>query len=259
MEYDQIKYLPFGDRGVVVEFGDEISLEINKKVRSMYLAITQQNEPNSELRTPNLKGIISMNPTYRSLLIEYDPIIIGYSEIVSALKEIETKIQTMILPEPDIFIVPTLYGGEYGPDIATVMEKNNLSEEEVIAIHSGTDYLVYMFGFTPGFSYLGGMDKRLETPRLENPRIKIAGGSVGIAGSQTGIYSIDSPGGWQLIGHTPIKIYDPYRQKPILHKVGDYIRFRKIDKAEYESIAEKVARNVYEYEFGVRNSEFGIK
>jgi len=233
----EVKYLTFGDRGLIVEFGNEISPEISAKVRGLYLAVENSGIP----------GIVSMIPTYRSLMVEYAPDVIRYREMVAALGELEGKLGTMKLPDPDVFVVPTLYGGEAGPDMQTVMEKSGLSEKEVVSIHAGKDYLVYMLGFTPGFSYLGGMDKRIETPRLATPRVKIRGGSVGIAGSQTGIYSIDSPGGWQLIGHSPIKIYDPHREKPILHKAGDYMRFEAIDRTEYDRIAAEVENNTYQY------------
>ena len=239
MLYKTVKYLTFGDRGLIAEFGDEISPEISTKVRGLYLAIIDADIP----------GITDLNPTYRSLMVEYDPGVILYGELVKQLQSLDNKMGKMTLPEPHILVVPTLYGGEeYGPDMQTVMETNGLTEKEVIDIHSGMDYLVYMLGFTPGFSYLGGMDLRIETPRLKKPRVLIPGGSVGIAGKQTGIYSIDSPGGWQLIGRTPILIYDPYREKPILHKAGDYIRFKAIDKAEYDRIAAEVADGTYEYQ-----------
>ena len=238
MSGEQVRYLTFGDRGLVVEFENEISPEISMKVRSLYYAVTNSCIP----------GIISMIPTYRSLLLEYSPDIIRYKELLSNLKELENQFGTIKLPNPNIFLIPTFYGGEFGPDIQTVMEKNKLSEEEVVSIHSGTDYLVYMLGFAPGFTYLGGMDNRIETPRLINPRVKVRSGSVGIAGSQTGIYSIDSPGGWQLIGHTPIKIYDPKREKPVLHKAGDYMRFKAINRAEYDRISAEVDNNTYQYQ-----------
>ena len=123
-----------------------------------------------------------------------------------------------------VYEIPVCYGGEYGPDLENIAEHAGLSVEEVIKIHSSRDYLIYMLGFLPGFCYLGGLDERIHTPRLANPRIKISAGSVGIGGSQTGIYPLDSPGGWQLMGMTPVKTYDPEREVPILVEAGDYIR-----------------------------------
>ena len=145
-----------------------------------------------------------------------------------------------------IFEIPVCYGGEYGPDIANIAEHAGLSEEEVIRVHSSRDYLIYMLGFLPGFTYLGGLDERLHTPRLANPRIRIPAGSVGIGGSQTGIYPLDSPGGWQLMGMTPVKTYDPSREMPILVEAGDYIRFVPVDEAEYFRIKEAVDRGEYQ-------------
>ena len=247
MQHEAVRYLTLGDQGLIVEFGNAISPEISAKVRGMYLAVLESGIP----------GIIDLNPTYRSLMVGYDPAVILYDDLVAQLKSLENRLGEMSLPEPNILVVPTLYGGEeYGPDMKTVMETSALSQEEVISIHTGTDYLVYMLGFTPGFSYLGGMDIRIETPRLKNPRVRIPGGSVGIAGKQTGIYSIDGPGGWQLIGRTPIKIYDPYREKPILHKAGDYIRFVSIDLAQYNRIDEQVKAGRYTYQiFPIRGEQ----
>lgn len=145
-----------------------------------------------------------------------------------------------------IFEIPVCYGGEYGPDIANIAEHAGLTEEEVIRIHSSKDYLIYMLGFLPGFTYLGGLDERLHTPRLANPRIRISAGSVGIGGSQTGIYPLDSPGGWQLMGMTPVKTYDPDREVPILVEAGDYIRFVPVDEEEYLRIKDAVERGEYQ-------------
>ena len=237
--YEKAHYLIAGDSSIVVEFGNEISEEISAKVRGMYLAIEQKKFP----------FIKAMNPTYRSLLVQYDPLQCSYEEILETLQGLEDNLKNMDLPSPNILEIPTLYGGELGPDLGSVCEHSGLTEEEVIKIHSGRDYLVYMLGFTPGFSYLGGMDEKIATPRLKTPRTKIPGGSVGIAGSQTGIYSIDSPGGWQLIGKTPILLYDPQRKPPILHHAGDYIRFVPIDQKEYQSIEEAVKNGTYEYHY----------
>ena len=132
--------------------------------------------------------------------------------------------------------VPTVYGGEFGPDLSFVASHNHLSEDEVIAIHSGTDYLVYMLGFIPGFTYLGGMDSRIATPRLSSPRTLIPAGSVGIAGEQTGTYPSDSPGGWQIIGRTPVTMYDMSKAQAALLKAGDYVRYVPIDESEFHRI-----------------------
>lgn len=144
------------------------------------------------------------------------------------------------------FNIPVCYGGEFGEDIAFVASHAGLTEQEVIDIHTGRDYLIFMLGFLPGFAYLGDMDKRLHTPRLSNPRTSIPAGSVGIGGEQTGIYPLASPGGWQLIGRTPVKPYDPTRAEPILYRAGDYIRFFAVDEQEYRRIEELVSRNEYE-------------
>ncbi|MCJ7690471.1 MAG: 5-oxoprolinase subunit PxpB [Clostridiaceae bacterium] len=224
--YEKTKYLNAGDRALVIEFGDSIEEQINAKIRSLTLAI----------ETEGIIGIIETIPTYRSLMIIYEPMLIELDELIDKVKYIETKMDEMKLPDAKIIEIPTLYGGEYGPDLKFVAEHNKISLEEVIKIHTSRSYLIYMIGFTPGFPYLGGMNDKIATPRLQNPRTKIPVGSVGIAGSQTGIYPIESPGGWQLIGRTPVKLYDPYRKEPVLLNAGDYIKFVQIDKNEYKEI-----------------------
>lgn len=244
--YDHAKYLVAGDCGIVVEIGNEISNAVNQKVRGFLIT----------LESAEIEGIISINPTYRSLLIEYDPLIIGYEELTSHLMEMENQLADIQLPSPRVLEVPTLYGGEHGPDLEFVAEHANLSVEEVIRIHSSTDYPVFMLGFSPGFPYLGGMDPAIETPRLKNPRASIPGGSVGIAGKQTGMYPQQSPGGWQLIGRTPIQLYDPLREPAILHQTGDIIRFVPITREQYDEIERAVADGTYEYKMiGLRGDD----
>mgnify|MGYP000871677362 CR=1 FL=1 len=245
--YEKAKYLPAGDRGIVVELGNAISPQINERVRGFLLV----------LEDAHLDGIVLVNTTYRSLLIEYDPLRLPYRKLLEKLQELESRLYSTKLPPARVLEVPTLYGGEFGPDLDFVAQHAGLSKEEVIRIHHSTEYLIYMLGFTPGFSYLGGMDPAIETPRLKTPRSKIPGGSVGIAGKQTGIYSIDSPGGWQLIGRTPIRLYDPDRQPPILHQTGDYIRFVPITREEYDAIEEAVRKGTYEYRLTPRKGEKG--
>ena len=226
--YEKTKYLTAGDRALVIEFGDTIEEQINAKIRSLTLAIEKE----------GIIGIIETIPTYRSLMVIYEPLLIELDELIDKAKAIETKMGEMKLPDAKVIEIPTLYGGEYGPDIEFVAEHNKISTDEVIKIHSSTEYLIYMIGFTPGFPYLGGMNDKIAAPRLEAPRTKIPVGSVGIAGTQTGIYPIESPGGWQLIGRTPVKLYDPYRKDPVLLNAGDYIKFVQIDEKEYKKIEE---------------------
>lgn len=235
--YSQTKYLIAGDSALVIEFGDQISPQINERVRGMYLAIEQAKLP----------AVVSLTPTYRSLLVQYNPLVTPYRAMLEALQKLEGNLGKMELPEPKVLEIPTLYGGECGPDLEFVCENSGLSREEVIHIHSSRAYLIYMLGFAPGFPYLGGMDERIATPRLKTPRTKINSGSVGIAGQQTGIYPLASPGGWQLIGRTPILLYDPQRTPPILYQTGDYLKFVSISEQEYTDIEKQVAEGTYEY------------
>lgn len=149
---------------------------------------------------------------------------------------------------PILYKIPVCYDDEFALDMANVMEHTGLRQDEIISIHSGTDYLIYMLGFLPGFAYLGEMDKRLVTPRLESPRLEISQGAVGIGGEQTGIYPVASPGGWQLIGKTPVLVYDNKKEKPILYRAGDYIRFIPVTKEEYLDIEQQVQNGTYQIE-----------
>lgn len=160
-----------------------------------------------------------MIPAFTSLLINYDPRVVNYKTLTKRLQKLLKLDVNEETSTSRVFEIPVCYGGEYGPDIENIAKNAGLTEEEVIKIHSSKDYLIYMLGFLPGFSYLGGLDERIHTPRLANPRIRIPAGSVGIGGSQTGIYPLDSPGGWQLLGLTPVKTYDPERENPILLKL----------------------------------------
>ena len=230
-----VRFLLTGDTSVTVEFGNEISTEINAKIRAFNIALAESKIP----------GIVETVPTYRSLMIHYDPGVIPYAALIKKLQGLLGQLDKIQIPPSEVLEIPVLYGGEMGPDLAFVAEHNGKTEEEVIKIHTSTEYLIYMLGFTPGFTYLGGMSEEIATPRLKTPRVKIPGGSVGIAGSQTGVYPIDSPGGWQLIGRTPVRMYDPDRAEPILPQAGQYIKFYAIDKAEYDKIAAQEAAGTY--------------
>lgn len=231
-----VRFLLSGDTALTVEFGNEISEEINAQIRAFSIALDKSSIP----------GITEIVPTYRSLMVHYDPGRISHGALVKKLQGVVKKLDSIEIPPSPVLEIPVLYGGEMGPDLPFVAEHAHKTEQEVIDIHTSTEYLIYMLGFTPGFTYLGGMSDEIATPRLQQPRVRIPAGSVGIAGKQTGVYPIDSPGGWQLIGRTPVKMYDPNRETPILPQAGQYIKFRAIDQAEYDKIAAEAEAGTYE-------------
>ncbi len=232
----KIKVVSEGDSSLLIEFEQVISPEVNQRIAACMKLI----------RAQQIEGIVDMIPTYCSLLVNYNPMVISYRDLYKRLEAIVKMDVKLDAGNKKVWEIPVLYGGEYGPDLGTIASHAGLSEEEVVSIHTGTDYLIYMLGFLPGFTYLGGLDPRIHTPRLANPRVKIPAGAVGIGGSQTGIYPMDSPGGWQLMGLTPVKTYDPLREKPILVEAGDYIRFVSITEAEFKDIKAAVEDGSYQ-------------
>lgn len=233
---EKTKILTAGDSSLLIEFGKEISPEINARITAVVRMMKAQ----------QIEGMVDMIPSFCALLINYDPRVISYGAIKERIEKLlELDVETEE-SETRIFEIPVCYGGEYGPDLENIAKLAGLTVQEVIDIHSSRDYLIYMLGFLPGFSYLGGLDERIHTPRLANPRLKIRAGSVGIGGSQTGIYPLDSPGGWQLLGLTPVKTYDPDREVPILFEAGDYIRFVPVTEDEYQEIKAQVDAGIYQ-------------
>ena len=221
-----------GDRGLLVEYGDGIDPDINNKVRSMAIVMEQE----------TLEGVLETIPTYRSLLIIYNPAITNPAKLKKEILVLEERLSEIKIPPPDTVEIPVCYGGEFGPDIQFVAEHNSVTEDDVIRIHSGEEYQIYMIGFTPGFPFLGGLPEVLHTPRLETPRSFVPEGSVGIANNQTGIYPVASPGGWQLIGRTPIRLFAPASANPFLYKAGDRIKFNPMSAEDYSRLAGEVEK-----------------
>ena len=235
--YDEPKYLLAGDQAVVVELGDEVDPVLNRRVHALGRAIEER----------AMAGVRDMIPTYRSLLVQYDPGVVTPHNLRAMVADAFNSFDEASALASRVVLLPTLYGGEYGPDLEFVAEHAGVTPEAVVATHSGVDYPVYMMGFTPGFPYLGGLDERLATPRLSTPRPMVPAGAVGIAESQTGAYPTASPGGWRLIGRTPLNLFDAQRDPPALLAAGDSVRFVPLrDEAEFVEIRSRVDQGGYQ-------------
>ena len=234
--YETPKFLAAGDRAIVIELGDEISIECNRRIHSLHREILRENVP----------GIIDIIPTYRSILVQYDVSLVSFGELKDRLSVVEGSSDEVTEENVNVVQLPVLYGGDYGPDLEYVAQNAEMDVDEVIELHSSTEYPVYMMGFTPGFPYLGGMSEEIATPRLGTPRGVIPAGSVGIAEAQTGVYPIESPGGWRLIGRTPLRLFDVTRSPPSLIEAGDRVRFVPLSgEEEYRSIEEQAGLDEY--------------
>jgi len=215
-------FKPVGDAALLVSFEQRIDEQINRRVHAL---------ASSLLREP-IPGLGEAVPAYSSVLVHYDPLRISLSEVIQHINQLAYAPQADNLAARKLVEIPTVYGGSRGPDLEGLARKRALSVDEVIALHSRVEYQVYLIGFTPGFAYLGSVDERIASPRLETPRLSVKAGSVGIAGRQTGVYPVDSPGGWQIIGWTPVRLFDPQRTPPSLLEPGDRVRFVPISEKE---------------------------
>jgi inhibitor of KinA len=228
-----MRLTPLGDAAVRIELGASIDPEIHRRVRAWDVALGKASIP----------GVLSWVPAYATVTVFYAPNVLSYAEILKRLEGLSAEAAPP--PAPARVTLPVLYEG---PDLPFLCSHAGLLPAELVALHSGPDYLVYMIGFMPGFPYLGGMSPRLAAPRLDSPRRAVPAGSVGIAGEQTGVYPLESPGGWRLIGHTPVRLYDPAGSPGTLLKAGDLLRFRPVDAEEHREIAERVRRGAYQVE-----------
>jgi len=233
--YAEPRLLPCGDRALAVELGDEISREVNARVLALEYLI----------RHEALPGVVETVPTFRSLLVYYDPFVIGVEDLGAALRALAARARPDVLPPARTVELPCLYGGDLGFDLGAAAARLGLAAEEVVKLHASALYYVDFVGFTPGLPYLSGLPERLHIPRLETPRVKTPPGSVSIGGMQCCIYSVESPGGFWVLGRTPVPLYDPAATDPILLRAGDHVRFRVIDNAEFDAITAAVAAGTY--------------
>jgi KipI family sensor histidine kinase inhibitor len=218
---------PASDCALCVEFGNEISPHLNAQVRSLAQSLSAK----------PIAGVFSVVPAYASLLVCFDPMRVSALRVERVLCRRAKEAGNAEDKAGNVMRIPVCYEDEFAPDMEAVSAHTGLSAREIIERHTKPMYRIYMLGFLPGFPYLGGLDPALETPRLETPRVKIPAGAVGIGGSQTGIYPLESPGGWRLIGRTPLRPYAPERTEPFLYRAGDLLVFYAIDKTEYNRIA----------------------
>jgi inhibitor of KinA len=221
---------PVGDRALLISLGQGIDPSVNAAVHRAAERIQQEWLP----------GVVAVVPAYCSLMVHYDCALTGFEALERSLADLMAADPgadgPASSPAGQVVEIPVCYGGRFGPDIGHVAARNGLTTEEVVDLHTAVSYRVYMLGFTPGFPYLGGLSRRLETPRLDTPRQRIAAGSVGIAGRQTGVYPIESPGGWQLIGRTPMRLFTPGNADPVPYRPGDHIQFRAVSASQFQSL-----------------------
>lgn len=218
-------YRTMGDRGLLIELGEEISPATNALVQNLM----------QRLESATIPGIRELAPAYRSLLVTYNPLVISSAALRSRITTVAGNTRRFSAPAAKLLTVPVVYGGAGGPDLESVASHLRIDAEEVVRLHTGTVYRVYMIGFMPGFPYMGELPAPLAMPRRRTPRTRVPRGSVGIAQRQTGIYPVDSPGGWQIIGWTPIELFDPHHRPPSLLEMGDTVKFEAIRPEEVDT------------------------
>ncbi|QNU37440.1 5-oxoprolinase subunit PxpB [Geobacillus sp. 44B] len=215
---------PLSEYAVTIRFSTKVDEAVNDYVHRVAVFLEQQKKD----------GIFDIVPTFSSVTVYYDPLVVGnYEEMCEWLRTELERVEQVEAPPSRTVVIPVCYGGEFGPDLEEVARFHGMTEEEVIAIHAQGRYRVYMIGFSPGFAYLGGLSPKIATPRRATPRTRVPAGSVGIAGSQTGVYPLATPGGWQIIGRTPLALFRPEHDEPSLLRAGDIVQFRPITEDEY--------------------------
>ena len=224
------RFLPAGDTALVVEFGDVVDRAVSDQVIALADAIEAKAIP----------GIVELVPTFRSLMIHYDPLRVDAADLKAAVEPLLGG-KGAVSHRARLFTLPVAYGSDFGPDLAEVAERTGHSQDDVVRLHTAVTYHVYTLGFLPGYPYMGDGPEELSLPRRESPRLRVPMGSVCIAFRQAGVYSLESPGGWHLLGRTPVRLFDTRRENAVLLAPGDKIRFEPVSHDSYASLAEAAA------------------
>ena len=223
---DGEQFQPASDHSLLVSFGKQVTLDAHQRVRKLLRLLELKPAP----------GIRNLHPAYCSLLVDFDPLKLGHAELEAILRSYLERMGTVQLPNPRQLEIPTCYGGEFGPDLNDVAALHGMTPAQAIELHASVTYVVYFLGFVPGFAYLGALPEALATPRLANPRRSTPTGSVGIAGNQTGVYPCNVPGGWRLIGRTPIAMFRPDRKDMSFLSIGDRVRCAPISIERFAAL-----------------------
>ncbi len=233
-----VKFLSSGDTAIVIEFGERIDRDLSDGVLKLSAAV----------RAENLPGVVETMPTFRSLMIHYDPLITNSVDLVQGVKKLLDRTGGGAR-QVKLWRVPACYAASHAPDLADVAERTGLGADDVIRLHSSTRFHIYMIGFVPGFAYMGDLPQALVLPRRVDPRTRVPAGSIAIATNMTAVYPLESPGGWHLIGTTPIRMFNPKWARPALFSPGDAVRFEPVSVDEFESIRAAVAADAYQVPF----------
>jgi inhibitor of KinA len=224
-----MKMVPASDSSLLVVLGDAMSLDNSERVMSLFFALQRLNDPR----------IRNLHPAYASILIDFDPLRLSHEDAASLVENLAGEMPPQYERVVNVVTIPVCYDLEFGPDLQEVANHAKIPTHEVIRLHSSATYRVHFVGFTPGFAYLGGLPEALHAPRLATPRKHVPAGTVAIAGSQAGVYPVDSPGGWRLIGRTPVRIFDPKATRPTRLEPGDLVKFSAIDRATFDATVER--------------------
>ena len=223
---DGAQFTRASDQSLLVYFGRQITIAAHESVRTLLHLLQKQ----------PIAGVRNLHPAYCSLLIKFDPLKTDFASLESSLKNYLGRLQSVHLPEPRTVEIPVSYGGDFGPDLQEVSALHGLSASQAIELHTSVNYVVYFVGFVPGFAYLGELPRALATPRLSTPRLSVPAGSVAIAGTQTGVYPFTTPGGWRILGRTPVRIFRPDRSELSLLALGDRVRFAPISRDRFAAL-----------------------